>query len=403
MRTSPRIVACTSFAVVLSACEPAAEDSTSLGDTQASETSETDESGETGETGETGEPSTPPFQTFYDAGLDDYLGTIEPSEISEDGDATHYLFDLADGPSCLRGEPWHVSDRPGADDGEDLVLYLEGGGACWSELCVAAEFVVPGVPEAGMLNRELAGNPFAEMDVVFFPYCDGSVFMGHSEVDDDDDGTPDRIHHGLINLSAGLDVAKQLYPEPSRIFLAGSSAGSYGVHIANMLVRGQWPEAELVVIADAGLGLGRPGEPGFLQKVLGEWNALSYFPESCPGCADVHITGLVDWQLQQDPAMRFAALTAYYDAVIGGVFLGLGGPAYAELVGDEIAALAALHPDRYDRFFFNGTLHTATSTDSFNASVIASPFDTTVVGGVSAMQWLERLVTGDPAFDDLLD
>ena len=409
MLRSSRILVWASLLIASSACgaDPEPGDSSLGGDSDSVDSdsgsdSDSGESDESDDTGETGQPLPPPFQEVYDQGLDDYLGTIEPAEMTEDGDATHYHFDVADGPSCLRGTPWHMSDRPGTDAGADLVLFLQGGGACWSDLCIAADEVVLGVPESGMLNRGLAGNPFAAMDVVFFPYCDGSVFAGDQSIDDDGNGEPDRIHHGLINLSAGLDVAKQAYPDPERVFLAGSSAGSYGVHFANMLVRKQWPAAEIVVIADAGLGLGRPGEPEFLNQVLGEWGAIDYFPPSCPSCADVHITGLVDWQLQQDPRMRFAALTAYQDAVIGGVFLGLGGADYSALVMSEIADLAALHPDRYDRFFFAGSLHTATSSDSFNPSQIASPFDTTTVEGVSAMQWLERLVTGDPSFDDLL-
>ncbi len=391
----------------LTACadDPSGSDD-ELGDTgeTGDETGDTGDTGETGETGGTEDTGPPPFQEVYDQGLTQYLGTVEPSEVSEDGDTTTYHFAVEDGPSCIYGDPYHISDRPGSDgSGEDLLIYLQGGGACWSETCVTTQTASWGVPENGMLNRGLAGNPFADWDVVFFPYCDGSVFMGDNDFDEDMDGEVDRYHRGIRNLSAGLDVAKLRYPAPSRVVLAGSSAGSYGVHVANMLVRAQWPSVEIIVVADAGLGLGRPEEPEFLSDVFGEWGTLKYLPASCPECDDTHITKLVDWQLRQDPNMRFVALTAYQDAVIGGFFLALGGAVYEQLLNDEIAWLAGQHPDRYDRFFFEGALHTVTSNDSMNNdSAVASFFDTTIIDGVSAMQWMTMLLEGDPAFDDLL-
>jgi hypothetical protein len=377
------------------------------GTVDAGESSETgtDESGETGETGD--EPAPNPFAEVIEQGLGDKLGTVDPSEVIEDGDETHYLFDPADGPMCLRGGDYWVSVREATHDATDLVIFLQGGGACWSDLCQAFESLgAPGVPTSGMLNPSLSGNAFADWNVVYLPYCDGSLFAGDIDIDDDDDGTVDRHHRGLINLSAGLDVAYERFPDVERIVLAGSSAGSYGVHISNMLVRTLWPEAEIVVVADCGVGIGKPGDLEFIPGLLEEWNILHIVPQSCPDCVTDHITNLVDWQLERDPLMRFAGIAAYSDAIIGGFFLGLGTGEYRAALESELGKLAAAHPGRYHRFLFDSPLHTTIGTDSVSGGGfpgITATYDDTFVGDTNVATWLQLLINDDPEFGDRIE
>jgi hypothetical protein len=377
------------------------------GDTTTEADTETDESETGDESGETGEPPEDPFAEVYEQGLTDHLGTVDPSSTIEDGDTTHYLFDPTDGPMCLRGGDYWMSVRRGSHDAADLVIFQQGGGACWSELCTAFETLgAPAVPNSGMLNRELPGNAFANWNVVYLPYCDGSLFVGDIDIDDDEDGQTDRFHHGLINLSAGLDVAKEQFPDVNRIVLAGASAGSYGVHLSNMLVRALWPEAELIIVADAGLGIGRPGNFEFIPDLLEEWNVLHLVPESCSTCITDHITGLPNWQLTRDPNMRFAAISSYDDAIIGGVFLQLATGEYQMALTSELAKLAADHPGRYHRFFYAGVLHTAIVADTANGGGLeglTSTYDGTIVDGTSVAEWLDMLVNGDSAFGDRIE
>src|SRR6185295_14342828 len=96
-------------------------------------------------------------------------------------------------------------------------------------LCAAnetAEALNKGLlPNGGILSTDPLVSAVAGWNVVYLPYCDGSVFSGDADLPDE---TPPRFHHGLKNLTAGIDLAKSLYPDPKRIFLAGSSAGGYG-------------------------------------------------------------------------------------------------------------------------------------------------------------------------------
>ena len=57
------------------------------------------------------------------------------------------------------------------------MIFLQGGGACWADFCSAFE-ETNSLPPAEILNPSLQGNPVADWDVVYLPYCDGSLFAG---------------------------------------------------------------------------------------------------------------------------------------------------------------------------------------------------------------------------------
>jgi len=91
-------------------------------------------------------------------------------------------------------------------------------------MCLAFDTAWSGVPTSGILNTTLDENPFADWNVGYVPYCDGSLFAGDIEIDEDD-GVIDRYHRGLLNLSAALDTIQKEFPSPDRIVMTGMSAG----------------------------------------------------------------------------------------------------------------------------------------------------------------------------------
>lgn len=356
------------------------------------------------------------FGEIYEQDLERYLGTITPASDTVRPNGDHrYDFDPSSGAVCMRGAPFNVATRTpaGANEG-DLVIYLQGGGACWSDLCQAFEEVVVGgeIPPGGLLNRDLAGNPFADWNIAYVPYCDGSLFIGDVEVDEDGDGTPDRIQHGLKNLSAALDVFVQEFPSPERIVLAGSSAGSYGTILALPLVRAVYPDARIQVIQDAGLGIGLgPDEPDFVNDILAEWNALQYFPPSCTECrTSGHAAALIDWELERDSRISIAAISAYDDIVIGFAFLQILG--YDELLIEESDRLALRWGPRYRRYLYEGDQHTVLGADSTvdaatvvgeSLAAVLGDFDADEVDDISPMEWLGWMVDDDARYVDVLE
>lgn len=302
-------------------------------------------------------PDDPPRGPAEALGLTLYLGTIAPAETATDGDETVWTFDPDDGPMCLRGAPFRASLRTTGHP--DLVIFLQGGGACWSAFCLAVREAPAGVPTIDLLNPEIAENPVAEWNALYLPYCDGSLFVGDRDHDDSGDGQPDRFHRGLHNLSAALDAAARAQPEPRRILLAGASAGGYGTVLAALLVRHVWPDSELIVMNDSGAGIAMDGEPDFLLQLLDEFNATRFIPDECTGCLDDgHIVPLVAWTLDRIPDLRIGVFSGLQDSVLAGIFLDVPPEDYQHALLRETDAVHAAHPDRYRRFFIEGRMHT---------------------------------------------
>lgn len=358
-------------------------------------------------------PADSPARIAYDLGLTAHLGRAEPIETTERNGATTYTFDPADGPVCMRGAPFRASlrDLPG----DDLLIFLQGGGACWSEFCLAVTTAPAGIPEVDALDPALPENPFADFDVVYVPYCDGSLFAGSNDLDDDGDGTPERLHHGLENLSAALTVAHRRFPAPRRVVLAGASGGGFGTILASFLVRYVYPDAPLVVINDAGIGVARGNDPSFVDGLLDEFNARRFVPADCPDCVgDGHITGFVRYLLDRDPNVRVAAISSWDDFVMGDLFLKLEPAEFRDALRVESDGLHAAHPERYRRFFYAGRAHTALLGDPTGivgrdlASVELPPeapeslaelslesLTTANVEGARLETWLRALLAGD--------
>lgn len=302
-----------------------------------------------------------PEAVAYEAGLTSYLGhtrVVSSTTIPRSTGTVHEL-DPAGGPICMRGDPYRVSTREGTSD--ELVIFLQGGGACWSAFCFAITTAPGAIPSTDLLTTDATTNPLAGDDLLYLPYCDGSLFAGDAEIDEDGDGTPDRIHHGLANLSAALDVGYAHFPHPSRIVLAGSSGGGFGTILAVFLVRYVYPDVPIVVIDDAGVGVAHPENPSFVSDLLDEFGARRFVPDDCPTCiADGNVTGLVDYALDHDPNLRIGVITAEYDYVISHVFLGLAPDVFRSDVIAATDPIQAAHPDTYRRFVFLGDAHTAT-------------------------------------------
>jgi len=368
-------------------------------------------------------PGPAPFQEMIDQGMERYLGVATPQSSAQADGSTLHEFAVTDGPMCLRGAPFRSLTRPGTRD--ELLIYLQGGGACWSELCIAFEEAGDSIPAAGILDPNLAANPVADWNLGYVPYCDGSLFVGDAEVDEDGDGEIDRTHRGLANLSAALEAIHAEFPDPPQIVLSGISAGAYGTILAGALTRSVWPDVPIDVVADGGVGLGRPGVEGFITGILDEWDILSLIPPSCADCfVNGHATELISWALERDPTLRYAGISSLEDTVISTMFLGIGGPAYRSEVRAVTGDLAWEHPGQFARFIYEGSRHTTLaisgSTDLGDAGTlpfdvggsdtiagslddILGRFDVTAIDGVTVADWLSRWFARSDDFESLAE
>jgi hypothetical protein len=354
-------------------------------------------------------------------GLTAYLESgPTPSVEVEDGDTTGYLFDTNDGPLCMRGDPFRFAVRE--RDPERLVFFLQGGGACWTEFCFAVTKAPAGVAGVQTADPDEPLNPMKDWSLVYLPYCDGSLFTGELDHDDDGDGEPDRFHRGLHNLTGALRTARERFPDPGRVLLVGSSAGGYGTILATVLVRATWPEASIQVFSDSGVGLAQPGDPSFLTGLMDQFAIGRFVPESCTDCvSNGHITPLVAWTLERDEDIRVAVFSAYYDTIIGAIFLGLEPTVFRDTLLAQTGAVHERFPDRYKRFLADGHTHTSILGNPIgivgdDPSAVEMSYalfdlldildigglDRTAIGDVTMADWLEAFVTDSPDWIDTL-
>jgi len=362
-----------------------------------------------------------PFQESVDLGLTQYFGTATPSStVATTPQITTYTYDPASGPVCMTGDPFRFAIRDEGSD--DLFIFLQGGGACWSQFCLATTGAPAGIPEkVDILDPNKATNPLRATSTVYLPYCDGSLFVGSTEHVGNADGSHDRIQHGLMNVSAALDVAAQRFPHPKRVILAGSSGGAYGTILATALVRTKWLDVPLLVYEDSGPGIGKPGDVSFIHTLLDEFGALRFVPPSCTDCiGNGHITRLIEWALERDPKLTIASFSSYEDGVIAGIFLDIPGEDYKTALLGETTRIHQEFPNRYRRFLIDGTVHTALLHNPIgivgnDLTAVILPLsalpklihlqlgslDGTTLDGVSVGEWFGAMLGDGGRWDDL--
>src|SRR5664279_5325588 len=174
-----------------------------------------------------------------------------------------------DGAICARGTPYSFFVHDGSSD--KLMVYFQGGGACWN-----ADTCKPGGPfddsvdaheldlYRGIFDFANPQNPVAEYTIVVVTYCTGDVHTGSATQTFDSGGTNLTIHFdGFTNAQAVLQWTYAHYPHPSRLIVTGSSAGAYGAIFNAPYVLAHYPDARAVIFGDAGVGVVAPKWDGF--------------------------------------------------------------------------------------------------------------------------------------------
>ena len=339
------------------------------------------------------------------AGVDKYVGDFVPAASAPVGEGwIKHTFDPAGGagPICIAGTPFSVFTK--AKNPANLLIMLQGGGACWQGFynCnILAEAQEPPPPQVGIWDETSGLNPIDDWSVVYMPYCDGSVFSGDNDVVDPSfPFGPVRFHRGLRNVTAGIDVAKNMFPHASRIMVAGSSAGGVGAagfapFIARMAFGNN---KKLTVFNDAGpVAINLADAAGIIARA-NDWQFGQFYPASCAACSDMgQGTEIIKWRLDNDNTIREAFYSTDGDFT-NRFFLGLLPPVprevYRDLLVTEHGAIVDLHPDRYKRFIRSGSAsHTALQTPEFQETA----------NGVPLSEWLDDFLVPRPFWVDIVE
>lgn len=341
-----------------------------------------------------------------DAGVNKYLGEFTPVASTDVGDGwVKHTFDPdgGNGPICIAGTPFSAFTRAG--NPSKLLVMLQGGGMCWQgfyNCAILAEDQEPpsSTPPVGIWDFDSMDNPFANHSIVYMPYCDGSNFTGDNDVVDASfPFGPIRFHRGHRNLSAGMDLAKETFPNARNITVAGSEAGGAGAAaFAPFLARfvyGNQPR--LTVFNDAGWNAINLDATADIAARAADWQFGKFYPASCTACDDMgQTTAIIDWRLDNDSTIREAFYDTDFD-LTNRFFLDLlfDPVGYRDLIVTEHGAINANHPDRYKRFIVRGdTSHTALQSPRFYSQE---------VDGVPLNEWTKDFLVPTPFWVDLVE
>jgi hypothetical protein len=314
----------------------------------------------------------------------------------------------------------------GPPGSSDLVLFLQGGGACWDFVtCGGAAPLVDKTALTGPFGpAEFARNiydkypnswirrsnlPAAVRDatIVFVPYCTGDVHGGDrvKTYDPVVPGAPSITWHhvGRANVVAFLKRLGATFPDPRKLVVAGASGGGFGSLANYTAFREQWPRAKGYMVDDSGPPLIGDAIPDFTRDGwYSSWNLGASLDGFCPGCRDDMSEGLREIA-RRYPGDRLALVSHLQDEVIRGFFGGIFftptptiSPMPADLFEAELRRLGTtvLDPATPNaKYFFTAGDGHPTLEDP---TVVATP-----APGLRA--WLELMLADDPGWTSAAD
>lgn len=289
-------------------------------------------------------------------------------------------------------------------DATEVLIYLQGGGACWNSLTCqanpstfgAAEFGGGSSLASGIFSRSNAANPVANWNHVFVPYCTGDVHSG-SNPDGMIGGQPQRFV-GYDNMEAYLKRLVPTFPNATKVLLAGASAGGFGASGTSYLVQQYFGPVEVVTLNDSGPAMrGDVLAPCLQTQWRDTWGLDETFlgacGDNCPDKTDF-LVDYVRWVSEVvSPDRRWALMSTRSDDTIR-FFFGLGENNCASFTAMDAARFSAgldaladeVQPNpNFGIFYAPGTSHTFLRSPSFYS---------TEVDGVVMADFVRDLVDG---------
>jgi hypothetical protein len=297
---------------------------------------------------------------------------------------------------CANGTTTGIGINPG-DAGGRLLIFMNGGGACWDELTCytvkSASYIESGygasqfagdaatLLTSSLFDRTDMANPFRNDSFVFVPYCTGDVHAGSNPTAVW--GTHPTKHVGFQNMSAYLLRVAPTFSGASRVILSGSSAGGFGALANWYQTQHAFGALRVDLLDDSGPTLPAPYLTETLEQTWrNAWNLAAASPPGCTQCA-TDLDAVVAFYGTSMTGHRAALLSYTQDSVIG-LFYQLSGPQVEAGLGALATEMAPY--DIWRHFYVAGSTHT----------ILGAP-DTTS-DGVSLRTFITKMVTDDPTW-----
>jgi len=355
-------------------------------------------------------------------GLSLFLGSLMACGESSDaqtgiGDEPGFGF-TAGKPLTLKDDNWQWVEPEGAvcQDGSQtgffvkkgkvdrLVVYLEGGGACFNDdLCdlnpqtFAGEAAERRRDNVQVMNDESAGNPFKDWNKVFIGYCSGDIYSG---IRTKKTGYGGRTQQGFINVGLILERVVPTFTAVDDVVLTGSSAGGFGALFNWLRVQEAFDAIPVTLVDDSGPPLGSDTiTPCFQKKVSDIWGWDKTLPPGCKDCRTA-VSAVMPYYLSKFPDHRFSLMSYTRDSTIR-LFFGFGlnecDPEVPNIPGESYtAAIDELRESlaEYDNFALwtkDGSSHTFLISEDL----------TQEIDNVKLSDWLIGAIDGGKNFKNV--
>jgi len=308
-------------------------------------------------------------------------------------DWTYYEIE---GTQCMNGDPagFGINVNP---DSTDVMIYLEGGGACFNDACDFTAFNVPFVPPSdGVFSRSNDNNPVRDWTMIYVPYCTGDIHAGDAEAEL---GGQMRQFRGYRNITRYLEHLVPSLPDTTRVLLTGISAGGFGAGMnAAQVAEAFGSGVETIVVDDSGPPLSKDVIPPCLQQIFRDtWGLDGTVLADCPNCDPNDFA--TDWFAHVStayPDMKLGLFSNTGDLVIR-TFMGAGwgNGQYDKCDGTPLATPASVYSD--DLMAIRSTYQTRASTFylfGVGHTVLRAGYNLTIVDGTSVPEWLGSVIDG---------
>jgi hypothetical protein len=315
------------------------------------------------------------------------------------------------GTKCANGSPTGMGVNLGTS--ADVVILMEGGGACFNAFTCASVAHANGFGSAdlasavqqlggqGIIDRADPTNPLKDATFVFFPYCTGDIFAGSNE-----DGFGGRDQVGYTNVGLYTDMIVAASEPVRRIIVSGMSAGGFGALYNYDRIQkafaAQTAGRPTFLIDDSGPPLADTWLTPCLQTQLRTlWNLDATLPADCDNCRGADGGGLVNalpYLADHHTGDRLALITSTTDGVIR-TFYGFGYP--------TCSSTSPLPADVYTTAVTSLRTDTLGSRTNFKMFTISSgghvwllnPLSSTMTGGTNLGAWLTAMLDGSAGWD----
>ena len=311
------------------------------------------------------------------------------------------------GTLCMNGQTagFGISMNP---DSKNLMIYLEGGGACFNDACDFSAFNIPFIPPPdGIFNRNNPTNPIKDWSMVYVPYCTGDIHGGDR---DTMLGGQVRKFRGYRNITKYLEQWVPTFPDMDNVLLTGISAGGFGAGLNGVQVADAFgPGPQMIVIDDSGPPMANDVIPPCLQQTFRDvWGldetVLAECGNDCPDPNDF-ASGLIDHTFNKHPDIRFALFSNTADIVIR-TFMSFG---YGNGQADNCTGVPTIVPpniyeggllDLREKYLDTASTYYIGQTQVLynfgqGHTVLRSPsFWTTVIDNVQLSNWVGGVIDG---------